>query len=48
MPLIIPRYGPVGVVPRPRYGLVRVVRRPRYDLLRVVHVDVKIPFTTRT
>ena len=47
MLLLIPRYGPVRVVPRPRYGLVRVVPRPRYELVRVVHVDIKIPFSTR-
>ena len=35
--VLIPRYGPVRVVPRPRYGMVRVV-----------HVDIKIPFITRT
>jgi len=34
---LIPRYGPVRVVPRIRYGLVCVVR-----------VDIKIPFSTRT
>ncbi len=34
--VIIPRYGPVRVVPRPRYGLIRDV-----------HVDVKIPFISR-
>ena len=44
----MPRYGPVRVVPRPRYGSVRLVPRSRYGLVRVVHVDVKIPFSTRT
>jgi hypothetical protein len=35
--VLIPRYGPVRVVPIPRYGVVRVVC-----------VDIKIPVITRT